>query len=409
MDYSYVNILTVDFSAVGYKLNYDEFRYSLSWIFYIFSLATVRQRMLLISDYFFITILFGVTAPLLIIWGLDYERSSTPVVANVFSILIIYLLVRFRSGFKVGFDFYFKDGFTVAIVISLLLTFYLVFWYPISGVRFNLDFSKVYEFRDMNSELSSPGFLAYLNTWVYKIFACFALSYFLLKKRYTLVVLIVSIFIFYFGANSHKSVLFTPLLIISMWLYFRKYNSIVAIPIGFSLIVLLSNASYYYFDDIWLSALFPNRVFLIPAHLTFKYFEFFEVNEYVFFSNSFLKYFLEYPYNLNLNDLIGEYDNKPGAAANNGYLSSAFAQGGLVVIFLYSIVIAFILRFFDGFIKNGLLPLWFLLSITAVPIRDFSISIDLLTTLLTGGLFVLILILFLIRKRPVLFKKGYTS
>lgn len=406
MDYSYVNVLVKDFADVGYKLHYDELRYAMSWVLYIVSTLTVRQKISLISDYFFITVLFGVTAPLLIIWGLDSERSTAPVIANFFSIFTVYTIVQARTSLRFSFDFYFRGGLSIALFISLFFTFYLMLWYPISGVHFNFNFSRVYEFRDVNSELSSQGFLAYLNTWVYKVFACFALSYFLLKEKYVLAFLIVAVFVFYFGANSHKSVLFTPFLILSIWFYFKRYRSVVAIPIGFCFIILLSNISYYYFDDIWFSALFTNRVFLIPAHLTYRYFDFFEVNEYILFSNSFLKYFLDYPYSLNLNDLIGEYDGKVGAAANNGYLSSAYAQGGVAVIFLYSVVIAFVLRFFDGFIKSGTLPLWFLLAVTAVLIRDFTISIDLLTTLLTGGLSVLILMLLLLRRRDLLFSKG---
>ena len=238
-----------------------------------------------------------------------------------------------------------------------------------------------------------------MNNWIYKVFAVYALSYLLLKRRLLGAAFVTLIFVFYFSANTHKSVLLTPALIVMIWFYFSKYSSMVFVPLGFSIVIAFSIFSFYVLGDVWMSALFPSRVFVLPAHLTFLYFDFFSNNEFLYYSNSFLSGFLENPYKVGLAPLMGEYWGRPDSAANNGYVSSAYAQAGVFVIIVYSILIGAFLSLLDRFVAKGEIAPWFALALMIIPIRDFLISMDLLTVLLTGGMFWAIILLVLARKK----------
>ena len=114
-------------------------------------------------------------------------------------------------------------GFYVAIIISSLFVIFLIFWYYISGVYFNLDLSKVYDLRVFNSNLSSKGIFAYTNGWTYNIFNMFLLSVALLKRKTILVILILCIQIYLANYNC---------LLNYSYLGFLKIKSV-----GFSLIM----------------------------------------------------------------------------------------------------------------------------------------------------------------------------
>lgn len=400
LELAYVLVLTKHFVRVGYFLNFDIVRYAFSWVLFFLCFKVLEPKFNYVKDYFFLTAVVGVLIPLLVLWGLDYERDTYPLFVSFIAIFLIYFSYNFflnRKGIRLSFV---KNGTKVAVIVSTLLVLFLIAWYPASGVRYNLNFSKVYEYRQLNAELSAFGFLAYLNIWIFKVFAVFLLAYTLLKKKYIYSLAMFFVFFLFYAANTHKAVLFTPFLIGSFWLYFSRFNSLYVVPLGFSAVVILSLVSYFFFDNAVMSALFPNRVFEIPAHLTFKYFEFFKDNEFIFFSNSFMSKFIEYPYHRELSYLIGEFDGSPLAAANNGYVSSAYAQGGIVVVFVYSIVIGFILSVVDKMVIKGEIEAWFALVILMVPLRGLLISIDFLTSLITSGMVWALLLIYMVRLNP---------
>ncbi|AHK17447.1 hypothetical protein [Thalassolituus oleivorans] len=403
LEASYVFILVESFTYVGYSLEFDFSRYISSWLLYSFFFVYLRANFIVVMDYLSITAVVGLICPLLVLYGLDYTRPFYPVFISILSMLVVFQTYRFFMGASLFLRVpRIKHGKNIAVFISSVFVAYLFVWYPLSGVTYSLSFADVYEYRRENHALSDVGLLAYLNFWVLKVFSVFVLAYFLLRRRYVLSLLMVLVFVSYYAANTHKSVLFTPFLVIGIWFYFSKYTKIYFFPMAMFFIILLSIFTYFYLDDVWLSALFPNRVFLIPAHLTFSYFDFFSNNEYLFFSNSFLSSYFEYPYDMPLSYLIGDHAGNPGAAANNGYISSGFAQGGVVVCLVYSVLVGLLLSVIDRPILLGKIPAWFALALFVVPMRDFLINMDLLTTILTGGMFWAVILIYLSREKAAL-------
>ena len=154
------------------------------------------------------------------------------------------------------------------------------------------------------------------------------------------------------------------------------------------------------FDDFGLTSLIARRVFFVPAKLTFDYFEFFSYNPHVYWSNSILKLFISYPYDYPVGEVIGNHLGKTDLNANNGFVSTGFSHAGYFGIAIYIALVGALLRFLD-YITNGFIPLWAALGLTVIPLRSFLISTDVFTTLLTHGLLVVFVILFLLRNQLV--------
>lgn len=396
LDYSYFNFVHPVFSYEGYYLNFNWFNYTLSWVFYLTSFFLVRDHILLPSDYFFISAILAVFAPLTSYFGLN-NFSYFPVLLTLMSFFIIWFLLKTNLVKPVEFKIH-DGGGKLAFNLSVISVFILIFWYILSGAvfYFNLDFSKVYEYRGMSSKLASIGPMAYFNGWVYNVFIVYAMAYTLLHKKYYLTILFVIIQIFFYGVSAHKTVFFTPFLVLSIWWYFRNFKSVMFMVVSFSFLVSTSVFLYLYNNNIMFGSMFSRRVFFVPAKLTFDYFNFFENNPKIFWSNSVLSWLFDYPYHDRVTKIIG-YENDTEASANNGYIASGFSHAGILGILIYSYIIAFLLKNIDYFSKFNV-PLWFILCLIVTPMRSFLISSDLLTGLLTHGFLIAFILILLSRK-----------
>jgi len=401
LEASYVNIVSTVFGYLGYSINFQLSNYILSWLIFILSFVMVRGRITRVSDYFFITALLGVLAPITILYGYDANRDLLPLLTVYVALFLTYIISHIKFFSFKGLPTI-KYGMGIAVVVSLVFVVLLIVWYFVSGVKFNLDFSKVYEFRRGNAEIAARGILAYTNNWTYQIFNVTLFTFALLYKRYFIAVILFLIQVYFFAASAHKAVLFYPVLVVGIWFYFRKTNSAVVVPFIFSSVIVASLLTYYFMGDVTASSLFSRRVFFVPARLTYDYFEFFASNPNVYWSNSILKSLVEYPYDRPVGEVIGQFLGKDDLNANNGFVSMGFAHAGYLGVIFYSILVGILLRFIDD-ITFLSLPLWVSLSLTIVPLRSFLISTDLFTAMLTHGFFVAIIIIYLVRS-----KAGYS-
>ena len=84
-----------------------------------------------------------------------------------------------------------------------------------------------------------------------------------------------------------------------------------------------------------------------------------------------------------------------GASANNGFVSSGYAQAGMFGVFLYTVIIGWLLKCIDFLSTKSRYPLWFSLILVVNPLKTLMLSSDLFTTLLTHGLLISIMLLML--------------
>ncbi|MDR0210299.1 MAG: hypothetical protein LBJ33_14175 [Pseudomonas putida] len=396
LDYSYYYIVSDIFAYEGFLAATTISQYALSWLLYIISFGFVSDRVKKVSHYFFAMAVLSVVAPLTSLYGLDDTKSLIPVLVTLGALYIIYYISRFGIINLRALPVV-PGGRSFAVALSLTFVCFLVIWFLISGARPNLDFREVYQYREVNSQLAAGGIFSYTNNWTYQVFSIYLISFALYYRKYIIVFLLLLIQLYFFSIASHKAILFLPFLVFGSWMYFRFSNSLLALPIVFTAVLVVTITSYIIAGDIWLTSLLSRRVFFVPANLCFVYFDFFGTNPNVYWSNSILSAFLTYPYgDLGVPYVIGEYLGRPGMGANNGFVSSGFAHAGLLGVVFYSVIIGVILKLLNDMTRENM-PIWVAVALSVVPLRSLLTTSDLFTVMLTHGFGIAIVLIYLSR------------
>lgn len=84
---------------------------------------------------------------------------------------------------------------------------------------FNLDFTKVYQFRELSNKLASVGIMAYINGWVYKVFVVYLMAYALLKKNFAFFMILFFIEVFFYSISGQKVFFYTNINFFNMVLF----------------------------------------------------------------------------------------------------------------------------------------------------------------------------------------------
>lgn len=379
-------------------LNFEISRYSLSWILYLISFFVLRKNIYRVSDLFFVSVVLIIIAPITSLFGLDSSRDFAPVGATIISYIIANFLVllKFKKNIKLPF---FKKAQTLLINLSIIFVAYLIIWSVVSGAVRNINFNPdlVYYFRSEAHSMLDIGLLAYFNSWVYKFFTIFLICHFLIKRNYIYVFILIAIQIYFYGITSHKSVFFAPFIVIALWLFFSRTNRSIYWVLFFITFVIISNLAYTVFaiDDI--AAMLIRRTFYVPAGLTFEWFTFFSEHRFVFWSNTFLSWLSSSSYDLSVPHTVGEFLIDSTVSANSGLVGAGFAQAGYLGVLVYIVVLALFLRIIDNLSQSGV-ALWVAITISYNPLVTAITSSDLLTTILSHGLMLAVVILFMYRE-----------
>ena len=290
LDFSYIKIISTRFESVGFQLNYSLNNYVVSWALLLYSLTFVKFKIKKVSDFFFITMLINLLVPLFVLYGLDNRYSIFPVIMTTLGFSLTYLFTKLNIFYKLQ-TLRINKGKHITVAISSLCVIFLVFWYNYVNVRLNFNLFDVYEFRRENKELAGGGLISYIISWTYQVFNILLLILSIHYRKYTFILIILLIQIFFFAASAHKSILFYPLLVLFLKYYIDRFNYNHNLVLIYSLVLIVPLASFFIYDDILTSSFILRRIFLIPAKLTYVYFDFFIENPHVYWSNSFLSFF----------------------------------------------------------------------------------------------------------------------
>ena len=153
------------------------------------------------------------------------------------------------------------------------------------------------------------------------------------------------IYIFLIGA--HKSILIGSFVIIAYYFIPKKYF-LTSLTLGVLSLLIFGHLTYIFYDNYYITGLITRRVFFLPALLDTCYFDFFDSNP-LFWSNSFLKHLIDYPYELKPTYLIGsEYFNRPDMNANIGIISEGYSNLGWSGVLINIIIVSGIFSFFNS-------------------------------------------------------------
>ena len=201
---------------------------------------------------------------------------------------------------------------------------YLIIYGPHINWK-NLFLIDVYRTRAIMGKLSNPYF-GYTYSIFTKIIIPLIIIFSLeLKKKVWLLTGVLYLILFYlFGA--HKTV-YVGLLVVLVFYKFSYAQSVKYI-LKYSnvLIVLFMLLALVGYDYPWILSF--RRVHFLPTLLDICYLDFFHDN-YLYWSDSILKSFVEYPYDVRPTNLIGEiYFKRPDMSANNGLISEGYMNFG---------------------------------------------------------------------------------
>ena len=392
LEIGYRDFVSPIFEYAGFVIDVDSFKYFESWLIWICLVAAFPRVLLKASDYLMVYLLFSVLTPLLVFYGLSNANREHLYIV-IFGVLLI-MLLRIGRPFRLPLI---RHGMILAYIIAALSAAAVTGWMIMSGGLnyFNLDLTRVYEFRRDVGEVINQGLMGYINIWAIKVFGPTLLAVSLWKKKYWIALLIFGLHVVWFGISSHRSVLFYPFLVTFLWLWFRSSKALALIPIAMATTVLMSFLAYVVFADIWLGSLFIRRVFFVPSFLTFTYYEFFSLREFVYWSSSITSSFIDYPYELNPAKEIGAYLGTD-SHANNSFLSTGYMHAGIPGVMFYGILVGLLFRLIDSLSFKGAPP-WVAVASMIVPSQSLLTSADLPTALITHGIGMALVILFLLR------------
>jgi hypothetical protein len=395
LEISYSEFISKVFYFEGYKFDFSLVKYIESWILLFLIIFLAPKAFNKPSDLFLALIVYSSLIPLLVYYAL--ASADRLVIYFIFFTFLIILI--FRHGRRLHLK-NIKNGPVVAYIISIAgISISTIWLFYIGGLQFfNLDFDLVYEYREISTDIIDAGLMGYINSWAIKSFGPLLLALSLWRKNIFLFIMIYGLHILWFGMTSHKSIIFFPFLIIFVWLFFRKNNSLSIFPVLFTLIILFGYFIYIYFNDIWVGSMLIRRVFFVPAKLTFDYYNFFSNNQFIYWSNSITSIFVAYPYNIAPPQLIGEYLGDSTQWANNSFFSTGYMHAGGLGMFFYGVLVGLLFKIIDSLSFENL-PAWFSVSILIVPTYVLISSADFFVAFLTHGYFVSLIIMIFIRSK----------
>lgn len=391
LDIVYLNFISPIFSYAGLVTDVSFVNFlgsyilTLAWFYLIlFKPENIQHLVFLVFSVFLVL-------PILSLWGLSNQPDGMLFV--ILLGLFVFKLFSVSLFYKLPVKTY-KDGWLFFVILSLFFTTLLLI--PLlSNNDINFNPLKVYEFREKIHQ-NLAGWRGYFLSWVPKVILPILIAVGMWKKNYILVLLICVLQLFFYGLTSHKEIVVYPVAVIFLSLFLRNgrrfdYVFLFLICLFIFSLILVGSLS----GKPIITAAITNRLFHIIALNHFEYYAFFQDNPFVYWSNGILRSLIEYPFIEKVPLLVGEgrYQVDADTFVNAGMFASGYMHAGVVGVLIYSFLLSGIV-FVAQQIAN------YLPRDVAYPLIFISfmqlINIDLLTALLTSGIALMLLLLYLI-------------
>ncbi|WP_298314764.1 hypothetical protein [uncultured Aquimarina sp.] len=236
-----------------------------------------------------------------------------------------------------------KEVVTVLLVIITIGIIPFIFVYgPYINLK-NLLLIDVYKTRTLVTENVSNMYTAYTYSWYSKVLIPIIIVFCIYYRKRTALVFSFVFLMFLYLCGAHKMVFLGTFAVLLFYKYdyFRKTYLLIKflIIVAIICIVLAELFDSHYFWSISL-----NRVFMLNPLIDYCFFDFFEGKP-IYWSTSFMSRFIEYPYELSPDHIIGrDYLSNPKVNANTGIIANGFKNAGLIGIFIN---ISFVSLFFS--------------------------------------------------------------
>ena len=393
LDIIYINFMSVVVAYYGFLYEPTLTRTICSWSLYILCLTLIKSDFKKPSDFFLFIFWISIVAPMFVLM----EFSDKSVIFFGYSV-VCFLVLSFTVRLPDVKLPKIKNGNKLVMTISLVTVILMFSMFFVKGGfgKINFDLTLVYELREETATVYFGGIWGYITTWAAKIFIPFLLSVALFKKKYLVVALIICIQILVYGITGHRSMAILSLIAIVIFLARNKRHKNFYIISVFMVCLCLVYVLHIYFEDLNISSTIFRRAIFLPSYLNYSYYEFFSVNEYVYYSNTIFSKMIDYPYgDVKLTHVVaGELLGTPFTGANTGFLGSSFAHGGPIGMLIISIFVGIVLKLFNSTCKSSN-DTCFYLSFGSIPVLAMLTSAAFFTSLLTHGVLLLLLLTWL--------------
>lgn len=357
-----------------------------SFNLWILKRINTRKLGFIILSLFFIL----VTIPSLIAFVSEGMYPLQLLVFHQLFFLILWALLKLKFNLSFIPVLNKRQGLLILLLITVVGTLpYLIVYGPHINLK-NLLLLDVYKTRSDMAGLSNFYF-GYTYSLFTKIIIPLIIVFSLeLKNKLLVLVGIFYLVLFYlFGAHKTVYLGLIAVLIFYKWTYLKSVSRILLYSSIFIILCLIFSAVGY--DYPWILTF--RRVHFLPTLLDIAYLDFFRDN-YMYWSESVLGAFVNYPYIIRHEYLIGEaYFNRPDMAANNGLISDGYMNMGTVGVWLNICIVAI----YFMILNNLKIPSKYF-GLFLLVIFSF-ISSSIFTVLLThGALALLIISIFLLRE-----------
>lgn len=390
LEISYILSISPNYGYMGLLLDVNYSKALVSWIF-TFGLSILiinfkkKPSELVI---FFLFILMYL--PFASIYWLKNE-STIYFLFTSLVFLITIIGVKILKNIK--FDAPVKNNiiFNIVCVVFTLINLIVIFVFNGIPKLSALNFNNVYNVRE--SFNYGIGVMQYFITWQVWVLNLFVFLVLLIKKKYfyTIIPFLIQFIIFLY--TGHKAYLFLILALPIIYYFIQtKYIYIYSL-IGLNILTIFTWLTDFIFNNIWLTALYTQRLIYLPAQISYQYYEFFSQNELVLLSHSVFGSLFDGPvYDDHPIEVIGKVYYE-GNWPNTGYLGDAYMNFGLLGMLVFSILFVLLLVVLDSFANQSLYK-FKLVSVMSILYVLYFMSGALLTSLLNGGiLFFLFLLL----------------
>ena len=277
----------------------------------------------------------------------------------------------------------------MAFITPIFLLINLIY-VGLDGLSYDIDL--IYKNRVISSEKIGI-IMGYINPALGEVVIPMLAVTALNNKNYINIFLAFFYSVIMFGITNQKGVIFYPFLAITIFYIsininrVKNFNSLIIGMAIFSAIQLFIIKKLDFDLKYSILGIFIDRSFFTPANINYIFYEYFDINNLIFWKNSKITFGLMDFDGKNPANVIGvEFFNNPDTFANTGWIGSGFMHAGLLGIIIYGAVIGLIFSYVARFSDYNRIRLEVLLGSIAVPVIGMLISTDLTAVLLTGGL-----------------------
>lgn len=286
-----------------------------------------------------------------------------------------------------------KTARLLVVMACILLTVYVYASLVAHGGigRMSFDLTKVYEVRDEFLEGLAP-FAGYFVPWQGLVLNP-ALMLAALKRRSLLLGLVaLGLQAVLFGMTGFRAFLLMPGLLVGMYLIGGRRHLAALALLGMMLLIGAALGLYAWLDVPQIPGLLVDRVIIIPAEIHYWYYDFFGTDGHAFLllSQSILTEVSAAHYTAPIAEVIAWKYMGVAAWANVGLFADAFANFGFAGCAVFTLLFAAVLKVLDAASTgtDGRI------AAALVAVQAFQlVNAGLLTTLLTHGLALAILVL----------------